>query len=542
MTTLTPSRLQPSATDLLTRILDQPELVAAVRRLEPHALGRLIDHIGLEDAGELVGLASTRQLERIFDDDLWHADRPGQEERFDPDRFGLWLEVMLEAGEPFAAQKLTELPEDLVLLALHAHVLVIDIDATAIEMSSRFDEDDYLLEKALDSCAYLELDSYRVIARRQDGQDAVFAVLTALDQDHFETLIDWLERLAAIDADEIDDEGGLYEVLTREETLEVDAAADREDRRTAEGFVPPAAAHAFLTLARTTALEVLETEDSDPTTRMVFRQFERAAQRRAAPKATARRRPEPAARSVKALMSLLAEADVLPTSAVSAPAALPTGGPESNDHDDLRSALADLQDRDATLHTQRITEVGYLANLLVSGCPLDGRAMRPVEAAEATMATCNLGLDHLLAHHGAGRTACEVLEAHSAVQLFRLGWHLLARDVAMPAARWLLHALDGPPDPLNGASGRTAETLAQRLRVATRAGHPWTERDALEALTPWIGPALPTVLALLDACPTLLSEDAAARRFIATPTDVERATQTLRDLSRSGAHPPRRPT
>ena len=84
---------------LLTRILDEPNLVAAVQALPAPVLGKLIDHVGLEDAGEIVALASTEQLKRIFDDDLWRSERPGKDETFDASRFALWLEIMLEAGE-----------------------------------------------------------------------------------------------------------------------------------------------------------------------------------------------------------------------------------------------------------------------------------------------------------------------------------------------------------------------------------------------------------------------------------------------------------
>src|SRR5205807_9862992 len=128
-------RRPPGARMLLARILDDPQLVRTVQALEPRALGRLIDHVGLEDAGELVALATTEQLQRIFDDDLWRAAKPGQpgqEERFDSRRFAQWLEVMLEAGERFAAEKLTELPEELVALALHRQALVINLDEQAM--------------------------------------------------------------------------------------------------------------------------------------------------------------------------------------------------------------------------------------------------------------------------------------------------------------------------------------------------------------------------------------------------------------------------
>ena len=113
---------------LLARLLDDPSLVTTVQSLAPRALLQVIDHIGLEDSGEIVALATTEQLRQLFDDDLWKSERPGIDETFDADRFALWLEVMLEAGEDFVVEKLVDLPEDLVTLAIHRHVLVLDLD------------------------------------------------------------------------------------------------------------------------------------------------------------------------------------------------------------------------------------------------------------------------------------------------------------------------------------------------------------------------------------------------------------------------------
>src|SRR5436305_865882 len=116
MTSLSRSRV-PSSTNLLLRILERPALVAAVRELPGAVLGKLIERIGLEDAGELVALATTAQLERVFDDDLWRAARAGGDETFQPARFALWLRVMLEAGEDLLVQRWCELPQDLLALA-----------------------------------------------------------------------------------------------------------------------------------------------------------------------------------------------------------------------------------------------------------------------------------------------------------------------------------------------------------------------------------------------------------------------------------------
>ena len=83
---------------LLVRILETPHLARLVPRLPPDVLHRVIQHCGLEDCGELVALSTPGQLAAIFDLDLWRAARPGLDEQFDADRFGLWLEVMMEGG------------------------------------------------------------------------------------------------------------------------------------------------------------------------------------------------------------------------------------------------------------------------------------------------------------------------------------------------------------------------------------------------------------------------------------------------------------
>jgi hypothetical protein len=151
MTTSLTRPAAPSAEQLLARILDQPELVAAVRSLQPRALGKLIDHVGLEDAGELVALATADQMRQVLDEDLWQSVRPGEDESFAPERFWVWIEVLLESGEELAARKLTELPEELVTLAVNEQVLVVNLDELAPMLSSRTRGDDQL-DKALECC------------------------------------------------------------------------------------------------------------------------------------------------------------------------------------------------------------------------------------------------------------------------------------------------------------------------------------------------------------------------------------------------------
>lgn len=60
----------PTARRLPAHMVEAPALLDAVSALEPRILGRLIHHVGLEDAGELVALATVDQIARILDDDL----------------------------------------------------------------------------------------------------------------------------------------------------------------------------------------------------------------------------------------------------------------------------------------------------------------------------------------------------------------------------------------------------------------------------------------------------------------------------------------
>jgi hypothetical protein len=190
-------RQQPLSRNLLARVLETPELPQKIRELPPRQLAKLIDHVGLEDAGELVALATTEQLAGIFDEDLWRSERAGSDERFDSERFLLWLEILLEAGDEVVAARLAELPEDLVTLALHRHLLVISFDDLRKELGGD-DDDAEAAEKAFESCLSEELDEYQLIWKGGDGFDSVMAALVALHRAHHTHTHDQHQRCAAL--------------------------------------------------------------------------------------------------------------------------------------------------------------------------------------------------------------------------------------------------------------------------------------------------------------------------------------------------------
>lgn len=409
-----PRRTPPSPARLVRHILENPDLVAAVRQLPAAGLGRLIDAVGLEEAGELVALASTEQLASVFDEDLWSAETAHDDPRFDSARFALWLEVLWEAGEGAVVERLCELPLDFVTLAVHRSILVLDIDALAVQMSE-FPEDLASTEKALESCLYEEWEEFRLVSRHAASWDVVLDTLLALDRDHHELLRQILERCCHMSSEFIAENGGLYDVLTSDEMLESDVRAERDDRRAARGYVAPSDARSFLALARSGA----EEGTRDAITRAYFRELGTLESRAAAPVAAA-------GGSISRLMKLLHEAGLgdapvalrrsskrvkaLPAS----DRALTAPRPGAK----LERALSELRQRASEVYAARLEELSYLANVLVSGWVEAGRRLRPIEALELALDICEAAFEESkpLA------SVTEVLETTHLDQLFRKGY------------------------------------------------------------------------------------------------------------------------
>jgi Family of unknown function (DUF6178) len=386
-------RKEQLMTHLVMRILEQPGVVAAVRDMPGARLAELVDQIGLEDAGELIALASTEQLERLFDVDLWRADRAGDDETFRPERFALWLRVMREAGEEVLVQRLSELPQDLVALAVHRLALVLDMDVVEEQLGWAGDEA-APIEQALEAAAFEQWEEFRVIARAPDVWEDLWTTLVSLDRDHHDRLRAILEQCCAMSTEYISGQGGLYQVLTSDEMLESDVAAAREDRRAAEGFVSPADARAFLELARRGDRE----DERDPFTRAYFRAVPAA---RLDLGAERRPRPEPAA---PAEVTALAG-----RSHLVAPL--------------FEEAMSEMRQRDPALFAARVRELGYLVNVWMAGGAHEGRSPRPIEALELVLRTCDAGLAARLPPGQIDRQqALAVLTATPADALFRRGF------------------------------------------------------------------------------------------------------------------------
>jgi hypothetical protein len=494
-------RTLPAPRDLVSRILEAPDVARLVQGLAPAVLQELVARCGLEDCGPIVALATTEQLMRLFDADLWRAESAGEEERLDAARFGVWLEVLAEAGADVAARKLVEMDFDFVTAALSSQVLVLDAGAITIERlaAETSEERDLaeqaleLMESVLEDALSLELGGFEVIARRGESWDAVAAILVSLHDSHHASFGRLLSRCRAFSAEFIEDNGGLYDVLTSGERVLADVAGDRDERRERDGYVSPPLAVSFLRAAREPFENGGGPSHADPMTARYFRRLEeRGWALEAEGDGVDRPKPTSPVESTEArvleLLSTLVERGALPR----ARAALAdlTAGPGSQ-CPRIRAFLE--RERSAAAERRHTEELGYLANILVAGCSFQSRRFRPVEAADAVLATCNLGL---------AVWPTSLPEARDLVTVFRIGWSAAHERVCLHAARRLVEIVSGLE--CDDANVRPQlRTLSQRMAAQVRSGTPWRARDDLDVLAILDLPSWSTLLGLVDECPVV---------------------------------------
>jgi hypothetical protein len=509
---------------LLDRLLDTPHLAHVIPRLPPEVLHRVIRHCGLEDCGELVALATPGQLAAVFDLDLWRPARPGLDEQFDADRFGLWLEVMMESGATVAAQKLADVDVDLAIAAFAQHVLV--FDPAAVSPSAPTDGEEMPAAGTPHDGVSCDVGGYRVVARRPDSWDAIFGVLTSLGAEHqayFHRVMRGCRRLSN-SKPEID---GLDDLLPEDEQVMFDLAFSRERRREQQGYMTPAQSRAFLQMSRQVPLgrDTLP-PSGNPVARAYFRAIESTtaadADSGSRPLLTtsgAPSAPADSADAVTAIVDMLLDAGVLPQP----PRAL-LDGPQSH-----ASRLACIQaqmqfagDHDHFACSMRSQELAFLANTIMAGCSLQARPFTAREASDAAVAVCNLGLENWPRHWllaksrgssvGDAGTALpdDFLIGHDLVSVFQVGWTVLHEDVCMYVAEQLIGVLTR----LRHDDRETRAGLdALRIEMAKhwQVGAPWRARDWLDVIMILDMPAWATLLGLLDECPVIHAGIGASR-------------------------------
>lgn len=378
-------------TSLLASLIDSPELVKTIQRLPPHSFSELIQHVGVEDAGEVVALATTEQIVAAFDEDVFVNDRPGEREMFDVGRFIVWLEVLLEAGDDVAAKRFTELSEPFVIKALTSILTVLDYEALRLRMG-RCDAAAFSADKILESSLAEEIDGYLLVSKVEHGWDAALSLILSLDRDHRPLLERLLDQCSAMASEYIEDLDGLTTLLSAEESLSEDVEAEREFRRSQKGHVEPRAAKAFLNLARAPLSQDLSSIPRDPITRSYFRDIASQQVSQAKENTLADGDTSALQGNLRRLVAAV-PSTVLPMLS----AAPHSVGPASADPaSPFIEAMRRLGEEDPALFNQRLEELAYLANVIVAGADFHGRRLSPAEAAEAALLTVAFGAEQVV--------------------------------------------------------------------------------------------------------------------------------------------------
>ena len=205
--------------DQLARLFDQPQLARIVPHLAPEVLHQLIRHTGLDRCVDVVEATTREQLSTILDLDLWTPDVAGHDDQFDADRFGYWIESLVDRDAATAARIVARFDRPLVIAGLSRYLRV--IDPGTLEPTAHSDDEPWeppAGSQAMEGMTS-ELGGYLLQARRPDAWDALVEMLQALSDEHhevFHAVMRGCRRLSdsGRELDGLDDLLEIAEILT----------------------------------------------------------------------------------------------------------------------------------------------------------------------------------------------------------------------------------------------------------------------------------------------------------------------------------------
>ena len=501
----TPTRDGESVDQRLARLLDAPFLAKVVPHLAPETLHHLIQHRGLDACGELVTLATPAQLTSLLDLDLWRHAQAGRDEQFNVDRFGEWLEVLVDTGESVAARTVAALETNIVVTGLSRYLRVFDpgtFEPTASSDDESIDRNAMMNFETNMDLPECEVGGYLIRARRTDAWDAIVTLLVTLEIEHhhyFHAVMEGCRRLS-YSKPELD---GLDNLLLTPDQHLYDVVSEREQRRSRQGYTTPADARAFLQLARQPR-GASSPNAINPIAAAYFRAVDEELETASQPTldhaaiAGSATTDDDMSTSIETAIELLAEAGMMPERPR---ALLPAADedPRTVRLPLLRRLMNFLRDHDEPTYLRRSRELAFLANTLVAGCAVQSRPFTAQEASDAAAGICNLGLE---CRPNASALTEAFLVEHDLVAAFEDGWSTLYRDVSLYVADQLIATLSD----LRCADADTRLELGHARRVLVKhrqAGTPWLARDACDALSMLDLTASFSVRGLLDECPII---------------------------------------
>ena len=354
---------------LIKVLLNDPSLPERVRNASAAELVLWINEIGLEDSGEIIAFANTKQIEAIFEEDLWKPNKAGADEKFDADRFGIWLEILSEIGFDKAVEKIIEMDEDFLVMAFSTLVWVAE--------TNWLDENceaNPQIEKIIESRLTFEIDNYILFGKTEQSWDVFISLIAAMDAHYHSFLYGILDKCFNFLAQEATTEDDLYDILSDEEQMVDDVAYEREKRRESQGFVTPATARSFLKLCDMS----LDVEDLVTPKNLLLKKLSSS--------------DKVAKENLK---------DIIPSS-----------------HTKFKNIQA-IFEKYPKQYNLFMEQINFLANTLMSGWDWQSEERRPGRALEITLEICEEGL----------KDSSE--EFSSFPRSFRMGWKKIKKNITL---------------------------------------------------------------------------------------------------------------
>jgi uncharacterized protein DUF6178 len=415
----------------LRHIVDNPALPAVLGTMQPKALARLVERVGLNDAAEIMAHVPVRNLLRALDEAVWKSPRPGASQAFDPAEFVSWLQVWIEVDDLFVAERLAAINDEYLALCLSS-VLLVDgsySSGFAGDMSEYAVDSHAPDEPGYTDCSNADCLIYGHFLVRpsfEDDWEIIRAALDALWRHAPDRLLHVLGTLTNSET--------MLESAGRRTSLNLDVAFERERHRERRGYVSQTGARAFLaSISITTTQELLMMSAYDNETHRFLAGIENHA--------TGQHPIEKVAANdgadgkflqtneARALASMPASQDqisalsrLLENESIAAPKRFKSLS--SNKHE-RRVALAEelhhLECENQEAFQQRTRELAYLATVLIAGSSLEGEPFTGGDARDAAFATCNLGVEFIHSR----QTGITLDREPGLIRLFLIGWQLL---------------------------------------------------------------------------------------------------------------------
>jgi hypothetical protein len=372
-------------------VRDSPAFPALVRSMAPRTLAQMVTRVGLNDAAEIMALARSLNLARALDACTWKSPVPGAAEVFDHNEFINWLEIWVEIGDEFAAERLTEFDDSYLAFCFSALLHVVTSEANAFELASA--DDDEAVGHSGTLQEHIAYGSY-LVAIAEGRSETIRRCLDALWYQVPDRLLQLLAQLSVEDS--------------RRESLNQDVVFERERLTERRGHVPAMGARAFLAIASTTSImDLAAMSEYDLETHRHLAAFDNQDAIAASEEF-----------AVEELRESLQSAGLIDSHTPMLMLTHEAHGRLSLIRDSLAQVALKNQ---GTLH-ERGRELAYLASVLMSGVAIDGNAIDGHRAQSAAAATCNLGLDWLKSRHH----ELELASEPGLIRAFLVGWRMLS--------------------------------------------------------------------------------------------------------------------